>query len=148
MKTSLGNADTVEKIVSFVEEEFRGLDLSSDVKSIPYLACELCEMLSEDLTEGQIKALHAARRFLDQGVKEDADAHVTDLAQRVGKPYPPATTQAAVAKERLLWIGLNRIAELSGYAVEFTLSVAQKAGLAPIQMVPAVQRMLKSVLRE
>lgn len=140
--TSLTNAKTVEEIVVVVEKEFQDMDVSTDIKSLPTLACDLCDVLKGELTSNQIKVLSAARHFLEKGAKESADAYVTELARRVGKPYPSEITRVAIAKERLLWIALNRNAPLSGYGVEFTLGFAEEAGLRPVDMIPSVRKML------
>lgn len=120
--------------------------MPTDVSSLPTLACDLCEVLSADLSATQIEALRAARLFLEQGIKEGADLYAAELSSRVGKRYPPDAERSLVAKERLLWIALNRVTPFSDYALDFTLGVAEEAGVKPVEMVPAVHKTLAKML--
>lgn len=146
--TSDSDIDTVEEIVSLVDKKLQALEVPTDVSSLPTLACDLCEVLGTGLSAPQIEALRAARLFLDQGMKEGADSYAAELSSRVGKRYPPDTESSLVAKERLLWIALNRVTPFSDYALDFTLGVAEDAGVKPVDMVPAVHKMLARMLSE
>jgi hypothetical protein len=58
-------------------------------------ACSIEELVG-------LQAIDAARRYLENGEKEDADRWIVELASRVGRPYPPGTEKAAIAADRLV----------------------------------------------
>jgi len=101
-------------------------------------------MLDAKLNVAQRKVLNAAHQYLLYGNGDEADASITELAQRVGRPYPVDMPEDLIAIERLLWGALNRVTSLSSYALEFTLCVANAAGLSAEEMAPVVSRTLSS----
>ncbi|WP_079521306.1 MULTISPECIES: hypothetical protein [Rhodanobacteraceae] len=134
--------ESVASIVRWAESRPCGVESPTDMRSLPLIACHLCRTINDFLTDDQRLALTAALQYLSVGETVEADRWISCLAQRVGRPYPPHVIQKEVAIERLLWIALNRATNLSGYALDFTLGVAEQAGVSLGDMSNAVQRMV------
>ena len=145
MTIQLDCAKTVETLVSCAEAVIDRLGSHCDTRAIPSLAIDLCALIRDELSEDQNAGLKAARAYLESGDEELSDASMAVLAVRVGRPYPATSSQRVIAIDRLVWIALNRHGELSGYTLEFTLSIAEEAGISPEMMIEPVERMLSAI---
>ena len=136
------DACSIEELVAKVDAALPDNGVSGDFHSLPKLALKLCCTLLGSFSDAQKQAIDAARRYLENGEKEDADRWIGELASRVGRPYPPGTEEAVIASERLVWIALNRNGPLSAYGVEFVLWCGETAGIPFDQMLVAVREVL------
>jgi hypothetical protein len=139
-------ARSIEELVARVDAALKGDDVSGDYRSLPTLALKLCCTLLSSFSDAQKQAIDAARRYLEKGEKEDADRWISELASRIGRPYPPGTEKKVIAEDRLIWISLNRNGPLSGYGVEFVLSFGEMAGIPFDQLLAAVREVLPAHL--
>jgi hypothetical protein len=140
-------ARSIEELVEKADAALKGDDVSGDYSSLPTLALKLCCTLLGSFSDAQKQAINAARRYLEKGEKEDADRWISELASRVGRPYPPGTEEKVIAQDRLIWISLNRNGPLSAYGVEFVLSFGEMAGIQFDQLRAAVREVLPEHLR-
>jgi hypothetical protein len=138
---------TIEELVSAVDTEMAKRPESDDRRTPSLFALELCLAIEGSLSEPHRQAVDAARAYLEQGEKQEADRWINDLAKRGGSQYPPNTPDAEIAKERLVWCALNRVSPFSGYSVEFDLCVAEDAGVSFDQMLDAARATLGHVVR-
>jgi hypothetical protein len=142
MVTRIIDSRTIEEVVAAIDVELQGDATSMDVRSLPTLALKLCYILLDSLSDSQKHAVEAARRDLEEGEMEGADHFIGELAAQVGKPYPTDTDAKQIARDRLIWIALNRHGPLSAYGVEFVLSFGEMAGIRVDQMLSAVREVL------
>ncbi len=110
-------------IVNAVEADLRGVPNSNDARSLPRLALVLASSI-QPLPDDARVALDAAAAYLDHGIAASADIWINTWANRIDEPSP---SSAIAARDRLIWIALNRNSVFSDYGVEFTLEAAADA---------------------
>lgn len=131
-------ADT-RSIVNAVEAVLRCFPGKKDARSLPRLALLLASTI-QPLPADATAALDAAAAYLDQRQTNAACASIHEWASRIDVP-PHASLTAA--RERLIWIVLNRNSDFNGYGVEFTSQVAVDAGVGPEAITAAVAEVME-----
>lgn len=128
-------------IVNAVEADLRGLPNSDDARSLPRLAL-LLALTIQPLPDDAKAALDAAAAYLDHGIAANADTWINTWAGRIDKPAP---SSAIAARDRLVWIALNRNSVFSDYGVEFTLEAAADAGIGIDQVAAVIASVMNSL---
>ena len=136
----------VANLVDFIEGRLEQVDVTHGRRLIASLSLSLCRLLQDSLTLSEGDAVDAASAYLDSGDARAADKWIGAFAKRIGGPYPVGMERKVIARERLVWCALNRVTNLDGYAVEFVLGVAEKAGVTFDQMLSVTKSVLGPVI--
>lgn len=129
-----------QAIVNAVQADLRGIPNNDDARSLPRLAL-LLALSIQPLPDDARLALDAAAAYLDHGLSAGADIWINRWARRIDAPAP---LRAVAARDRLVWIALNRNSNFSDYGVEFTPDVAVDAGIGIERIAEAVATVMSS----
>jgi len=125
-------------LVNAVGADLQGLPNNNDARLLPRLAL-LLVLTIQPLPDDARAALDAAAAYLDHGIAASADIWINTWASRIDEP-----SSAIAARDRLIWIALNRNSVFSDYGVEFTLEAAADAGIDIAKIAAAVAIVMSS----